>query len=756
MIPSSPFSTATAATLVLVACLIVAAVAPGAVAGGLVTSSTEAVDSGRTDPAAVGSVSTADGDVIASDLRSANGTVKLVVRFAGGTRIGTDDGEVGYSKGSSTLSTNDLKTNAASAQADFESFAEGRSAVTVERSFWLANAMLVTVDTDRVPLDRLVDVPGVEGVHENFEVELDSATTTTPGDGGSQAIGTSGLPPAPTPEDVSTASTDTDATYGVEMVRAPEVWETFGTRGKGATVAVIDTGIDPDHPDLTVSGWAEYDADGNLVSDDVSDASDGDGHGTHVAGTVAGGNASGTAIGVAPNASLHGIKVFDDDGTNATFVRVVAGMEHATQDPDVDVLQMSLGADGHLPYFIEPVRNTRSAGKIAVVSAGNIGQGTSSSPGNVYDSLAVGAVNDSRGVADFSSGETINTSSAWGSDAPADWPDEYVVPDVSAPGVSVYSAEPGGTYIRKDGTSMAAPHVSGVAALMLSASSGDVSDDKLYDTLRNTANHPSNAADPDDRYGAGIVDGFEAVSSVTSDEFTVTEFDGPKETDPGATVEASATVTNTGGGPGTGTVEYQFNGTVGNDTTVSLDPGEATTVSFTYVVPHETDPDEYSHGVYTEDSSQASTITVREPPSYTVTDLTTPETVERGGPLTTTVNVTNDGEVAGDNRTVETPPRRPRECEQRQRPRRGERLARPRKHDDGFAQRNRAERVRDRRDDRDGRLPRGRRLGVDPDRGGRRDDQRYRHRRGDERVPRRDRRGCEERYRSGRNDDNGI
>jgi len=263
VIPSSPFSTATtAATLVLVACLIVAAVAPGAVAGGLVTSSTEAVDSGRTDPAAVGSVSTADGDVIASDLRSANGTVKLVVRFAGGTRIGTDDGEVGYSKGSSTLSTNDLKTNAASAQADFESFAEGRSAVTVERSFWLANAMLVTVDTDRVPLDRLVDVPGVEGVHENFEVELDSATTTTPGDGGSQAIGTSGLPPAPTPEDVSTASTDTDATYGVEMVRAPEVWETFGTRGKGATVAVIDTGIDPDHPDLTVSGWAEYDADG--------------------------------------------------------------------------------------------------------------------------------------------------------------------------------------------------------------------------------------------------------------------------------------------------------------------------------------------------------------------------------------------------------------------------------------------------------------------------------------------------------------
>jgi len=214
-------------------------------------------------------------------------------------------------------------------------------------------------------------------------------------------------------------------------------------------------------------------------------------------------------------------------------------MEHATQDPDVDVLlQISLGADGHLPYFIEPVRNTHAVpGRSRSFRPGTSVKNVEFSR-NVYDSLAVGAVNDSRGVADFSSGETINVK-AWGSDAPRTGPDEYVVPDVSAPGVSVYSAERAVPTSEKDGTSMAAPHVSGVAALMLSASSGDVSDDKLYDTLRNTANHPSNAADPDDRYGAGIVDGFEAVSSVTSDEFTVTEFDGPKETDPGATVEAS-------------------------------------------------------------------------------------------------------------------------------------------------------------------------------------------------------------------------
>jgi len=149
------------------------------------------------------------------------------------------------------------------------------------------------------------------------------------------------------------------------------------------------------------------------------------------------------------------------------------------------------------------------------------------------------------------------------------------------------------------------------------------------------------------------VDGFEAVSSVTSTEFTVAEFDGPAEADPGATVETTATVTDTGGGPGTGIVEYRFDGTVGNDTTVSLDPGEATTVSFTYVVPDETDPADYTHGVYSADSSQPSRITVRKSLSYAAANLTAPESAERGGALNATVSVTNDGELAGDDRTVE-------------------------------------------------------------------------------------------------------
>ncbi|WP_233139126.1 S8 family serine peptidase [Halorubrum salipaludis] len=650
----------TAAAVLLSACLIAAAVAPGAVAGGFAadapgTDGSAAVDSQSSDSAALGAGSSGGDDAVAPGLRSANGTVEVVVRFASDARLGADGGGGGDAGGtgdSATLSANELKTNAASAQADFESFAQGRSAVTVERSFWLANAMLVTVDTDRVPVDRLLDVRGVERVHENFAVELDSAAaaggadTAVPG-------ALDGAAPTPTPKSVSTTSTD--ATYGVDMVRAPEVWQEFETRGEGATVAVLDTGVDRDHPDLTVSGWAEYDADGNLVSEGPDNAYDIDGHGTHVAGSVAGGNASGTAIGVAPESELYGVKVLNNSGSGS-FAQVVAGMEYATENESVDVIQMSLGADGYIDGFIDPIRNARGAGKVVVASSGNSGQGTSSSPGNVYDSLAVGAVDQNRDVDSRSSGETINTTDAWGSDAPSDWPDEYVVPDVSAPGVNVYSAEPGGVYGYKDGTSMAAPHVSGVAALMLSASTREVSDDELYDTLRETTDHPDDATDPDDRYGTGIVDAYAAVTAVTENRsnLTVTAFDAPGETAPGATVEATATVNNTGDDPGSGTVEYRFNGSVGDEANVSLGPGEEATVSFSYVVPADTETGKtYEHGAYTNDSNLTSAISVVDAPFYEVTNLTAPSIVERNATLDTTANVTNQGVVAGDNRTVE-------------------------------------------------------------------------------------------------------
>lgn len=638
-----------AVAFLLVACVLGAALAPAGLAGGVGgdpverASADDAVSYAERDSASRPSEAT---DAVGPGLRSATGTVEVVVRFDGGP----ESGSVSHGGDERRVSTDDLRTAAQRAQADFERFAERNPGVTVERSFWLANAMLVTVDTDGVAVERLLEVRGVERVHENFKIEVGSAT---PRESDASAGAVAGARPRPTVE--AADSTAVNATYGVETVRAPEVWREFDARGEGATVAVLDTGIDPDHPDLAVSGWARFDDQGNLVNDSVDDASDADGHGTHVAGTVAGGNASGTAIGVAPDAELYGYKVLDDEGAG-TFARVVGGMEYAANDSTVDVVQMSLGAEGQFDGFIEPVQNARSAGKVVIASAGNDGSGTSSSPGNVYESFAVGAVDESEAVAEFSGGETLNTSEDWSNETlTADWPDEYLVPDASAPGVSVYSARPGGTYGEESGTSMAAPHVSGVAALMLSASARNVTDDELYDTLRETAAHPD-GADPDTRYGAGIVDGYAAVSSVSENRsnLTVTAFDAPNETATGATVEATATVNNTGADPGTGTVEYRFNGSVGDRANVSLAPGEETTVSLSYVVPDDTPTNRtYGHGAYTSDSNLTAEISVVDGPFYEVTNLSAPGIAERNATLDATADVTNRGEAAGENRSVE-------------------------------------------------------------------------------------------------------
>ncbi|GAB6880584.1 hypothetical protein JCM17823_28580 [Halorubrum gandharaense] len=389
----------------------------------------------------------------------------------------------------------ELQEHADDEQASFESFAGDHADITVETEFWLANAMLVTVDADEVDTDDLLAVENVTAVHENVRVEtLDTSGTAAVNDNGSAGA-------------VERTPTQSRTTDGLDMVGAPAVWDAHDARGEGATVAVIDTGVDPSHQDIELSGWVAFNDDGNVTSTDVADATDPDGHGTHVAGTVAGGDASGTHIGVAPGATLYGIDTFGEDGA-ATFAAVVAGMEHATADEEVDALQMSLGANGTFSGFIRPVRNARAADKLVVAAAGNDGHETSSSPANVYDSLAVGAVRAERTVAGFSGGQSINRTAAFPT-APAEWPEHYVVPDVTAPGVAIPSAEAGTTdgYVELQGTSMAAPHVAGVAALAISATDGRITMDELHEILIDEAVHPQGASQPDDRYGHGIVDG---------------------------------------------------------------------------------------------------------------------------------------------------------------------------------------------------------------------------------------------------------
>ncbi|WP_363465094.1 S8 family serine peptidase [Halogeometricum borinquense] len=405
-----------------------------------------------------------------------------------------------------------LKTHAETSQQPVIDYAESTDGVTVLNRYWLTNALLLRVDTAKTNASKLVGQPGVTGIHKNFEVRaLSSAerrnNTTASG--------------------ATTASTPatTEVTYGLDQLNVPAVWAKHGTKGAGAKVAVLDTGIDVGHPDLELytedpgndtypGGWAEFDTNGDRVTGSTPHATSG--HGTHVSGTVAGGTASGKAIGVAPDADMmHGLVLPDGTGS---FAQIIGGMQWAVEE-DADVISMSLGADGFYSTLVTPIRNAEDAGTVVVAAAGNHGPETAPSPGSIYDSITVGASGPNRDIAPFSSGDVVRTERDWGDAAPPDWPDEYVMPDIAAPGVDTYSTLPGGKYGEKSGTSMATPHVSGVVALMVSASGGDASPEEIRTALRKSATKPDDAPSKKDiRYGNGIIDALDATTAVAAEQ----------------------------------------------------------------------------------------------------------------------------------------------------------------------------------------------------------------------------------------------
>lgn len=402
-------------------------------------------------------------------------------------------------KSNSQVNVDSLKSHSAETQQPAVDFAKRTEGVTVEERFWLSNMILVSVDTDKASVDNLEDIENVESLTGNFELSLNNPQTRSISDESSYKS-----------DKQSRSNTQYDTTYGVDQVNATSVWDEYGTQGFGSLVTVLDTGVDPDHPDIDLNKWAEFDEEGNRVGSNPFDM---ESHGTHVSGTVSGGNSSGTYIGVAPNVTLNHGKVFQSDGL-ASFSALVSGMEWAVES-NSDVVSMSLGAQGYYDAYIDPVRNAEDSGTLVVASIGNTGEGTSSGPGNVYDTTSVGATNAFEDVVGFSSGEVINTDDDWFS-PPKDWPAEYTVPTVSAPGYIVNSSVPGGEYRPKSGTSMAAPHVSGVVALIESKAKDELRPSFINELLESTAYKPnsSNEGERDTRYGSGIVDAYKAVQAL--------------------------------------------------------------------------------------------------------------------------------------------------------------------------------------------------------------------------------------------------
>lgn len=453
-------------------------------------------------------------------------TIEVYVRLdaAASTNGETLDGE----------SATALKQEAESTQTSLHALGKLNDNVEIKSSFWLDNAALVEINTSAVSLRDLARIDGVVELHPNYEVDR-LKPTVTPG------------------EEIADGE---PYTYGVEQVNAPEFWEAFDTRGENASIAIVDTGINPNHEafsDYNESNWAQFDFDGNEID---SEPFDDDGHGTHVAGTAAGGNASGTAIGVAPEAELYSINVFPNPGGGTTLAAIVAGMEHAVEE-DVDVANFSLGGGGFASIYVDVIENALDAGTLIVSSSGNSGPNSTGTPGNVYDSISVGATNVEEAVTGFSTGDEIDTDEDWGAVAPSDWPDEYNTPDVTAPGAVVLSADlengqpVNDAYGTKSGTSMAAPHVTGVVALMVSAF--DAEPEVVSDTLESTAEKPApdalnqgvladaNAVSSeqvenlhfddvsDVRYGEGIVDAYAAGLAIANERTisgTVVDSDG--------------------------------------------------------------------------------------------------------------------------------------------------------------------------------------------------------------------------------------
>ncbi|MEU4555002.1 S8 family serine peptidase [Micromonospora violae] len=244
------------------------------------------------------------------------------------------------------------------------------------------------------------------------------------------------------------------------QIGAPAAWAAGGT-GKGVRVAVLDGGVDAEHPDFANQIVASR----SFIPG--QDASDHNGHGTHTASTVAGTGAAsgGKERGVAPEADLVVGKVLDENG-NGSISGIVAGMEWAARTEHAKVINMSLGVSAwhtqNDPLSQAVNKLTAETGALFVVAAGNNGNDPSTlgAPGTADAALTVGAVDAADHLAIFSSGgPRLN--------------DEGLKPDLTAPGVNVLAARSQydpfstGYYVENSGTSMAAPHVAGAAALLV-------------------------------------------------------------------------------------------------------------------------------------------------------------------------------------------------------------------------------------------------------------------------------------------------
>jgi subtilisin family serine protease len=356
---------------------------------------------------------------------------------------------------------------------------------------------------------------------------------------------------------------DAGPEWGVRDIRADQVWQKYGVRGDGIVVASIDTGAEFDHPAL-VEHYRGTNADGTFTNDynwlDTSGASqypvDGHGHGTHTMGTMVGDDGGANQVGVAPGAKwieANGCCASDETLIDASqWMLAPTKTDGSAPDPAKrpDIVNNSWGSEAPTnDPFLEDIQQAwADSGIFGVWSNGNIGPqcNTAGSPGSRTLNYAVGATAEGGGIAEFSSR------------GPGQ--DGEIKPNIAAPGADVRSSYLDGRYALMSGTSMAAPHVSGAVALLLSAHPeliGDISRIRqlLDDTAIDTPDDQCGGTDDDNSvYGEGRLNALALVEAVDSGESggiagTVSDDAGTPVTGAAVTLSGDAGQRSTRTGP---------------------------------------------------------------------------------------------------------------------------------------------------------------------------------------------------------------
>jgi subtilisin family serine protease len=280
--------------------------------------------------------------------------------------------------------------------------------------------------------------------------------------------------------------------YGIVNIKADQAWAT--TTGSAVNVLVADTGIQKDHPDLqaNIKGGKNY-ACNSPTRCDASKWNDGNGHGTHVSGTIGAINNAIGVVGAAPTVNLYAAKVLTDSGSGswywleAAINDATATRSDSDQANDIHIITMSLGGSSAPASLATAVANAYASGIVLVAAMGNSGDGNPSTTETSYPAaypevIGVGAV------------DVNNIVASWSSSA--------AYAEICAPGVSVYSTYKGSSYATLSGTSMATPHATGSIALMLSAFPG-TSPEGVRSKLASTAVDIGASANS---CGSGLVD----------------------------------------------------------------------------------------------------------------------------------------------------------------------------------------------------------------------------------------------------------